>query len=143
MYEIKNLVCLTILLTMTTANAQDLSSHQWNDRIILVLSDTILDEMYQKQILELQNNALGLKERKLIVYHVQPEKFKKELSNSDWNNGTNLYKTYKKTNSRFEFVLIGLDNTVKLQQSEFLTCKKLFSIIDAMPMRQSEMQKKD
>lgn len=138
----KKILCLIVFIIMTNAHSQELSSHQWEDRIILLLTDSHSNETFQKQISELQNNASGLIDRQLIVYQMLPEKYTKGLSNIDWKNDRNLYKTYKKTNSKFEFVLIGLDGSVKVQQSDFLACEKLFSIIDAMPMRRSEIRKK-
>ncbi|WP_345165985.1 DUF4174 domain-containing protein [Algibacter aquimarinus] len=38
-----------------------------------------------------------------------------------------------------ELLLIGLDGGIKLRQSKMLYCKDLFSVIDVMPMRKSEI----
>lgn len=40
----------------------------------------------------------------------------------------------------FLFVLVGKDGGVKLQSSRIVERKRLFAIIDAMPMRRSEMR---
>lgn len=143
MNQLKNLSILILILTMFTSKAQELKPHQWRNRLILIMTDDISNETYQKQISELQTNENGLKERKLIVYQVQDGKFKKDFSSKEWKQSSNLYETYNKTNSGFEVVLIGLDGGVKLRQSKFISCKELFSIIDVMPMRRNEMKKKD
>ncbi len=140
---IKKISLFIVLFTMHTAYSQDLSSHQWKDRIIILLTDDVTDKTYQKQIYELQKNEAGLQERKLIVYHVKPEHLKEGLSSTDWKKASYLFDKHKKTNSGFEFVLVGLDGGIKLQQSEFITCEKLFSIIDKMPMRRIEVRNDD
>lgn len=43
--------------------------------------------------------------------------------------------------SDFRVLLIGLDGGKKLDQTKMLSVKKLFNIIDSMPMRQAEIQK--
>lgn len=138
---INSIPYLILLLTMSAAQSQDISSHKWNDRIVLLLTEDVSNETYQKQVAELKTEEQGLKERKLIVYHLQPDSSKKGLSANQWEKASTLFETYKKTNSGFEFVLIGLDGGIKLQQTEFITSKELFSIIDVMPMRRSEMIK--
>lgn len=45
--------------------------------------------------------------------------------------------------SDFEVILIGLDGGVKLRQTEALETKKLFDLINSVPMRQAEMRKND
>jgi hypothetical protein len=40
----------------------------------------------------------------------------------------------------FEIILIGLDGSIKLKQTELLLTKDLFNIIDAMPIRKSELK---
>ncbi len=127
---------------MGNVNSQDLSSHQWQDRLLVLLVDDIKDETYQKQISELQQSENGLKDRRLIVCHVKPHTYKKGLYTKQWKKATIDITNYKKSTSSFEIILIGLDGGVKLHQSDFLKCEKLFSIIDVMPMRRREMRNK-
>ncbi len=140
---IKSLSILILLFTMINAKSQNLSSHQWKDRIIILLTEDPKNKTYLEQITELKKNESGLQERKLIVYQTQPKQFKQGLSSSDWKSTSDLYDTYKKTTSRFEFVLIGLDGGIKLQESELVSREKLFSVIDKMPMRRNELWKKE
>ena len=128
---------------MGSVQSQDLASHQWKDRVILLFTDDLEDQTYQNQIIELQNCKSGLKDRKLVVYHITPTAYKKGLSSTNWIDTAQKFYSYKKTNSAFEFVLIGLDGGKKVQQSEFMSCKKLFSTIDVMPMRRSEIKHRD
>jgi hypothetical protein len=49
----------------------------------------------------------------------------------------------KENKSGFQVLLIGLDGGVKMDQSEIISCKKLFGTIDSMPMRKAEMIKNE
>ncbi|NNL15890.1 MAG: DUF4174 domain-containing protein [Flavobacteriaceae bacterium] len=124
---------------MHTTHSQNLSDHLWKNRVLLVVSKTLDNSLYLGQIKELKNHEQGLKERKLIAYHITPAKFKKGLENNNWELSKSLYKTYNKSNTEYKIILIGLDGGIKHQQNEVLSCSDLFSIIDGMPMRQQEI----
>ena len=121
-------------------NAQDLSKHQWKDRLILIITEE-KTEKFQQQITELQKHQQGLKERKLVVYKISPERYSTGFQEENWKSSTELYGKYKVKNSDFRVMLIGLDGGEKLEQTEVLSIEKLFNTIDSMPMRQAEMRK--
>lgn len=139
-----NFYCTFLLLIfMVTANAQNLDSHRWDDRVILVLSDDVSNEEFKEQIKVLQENTKGLEERKLVVYQVLPGKFRKGLKGeNEWILNKNLYQKYNPANLEFKVILIGLDGGLKLQEEKLLPVKTIFSTIDSMPMRQAEMKRK-
>ena len=125
------------------ANAQDLNSHLWEDRLLLVLAEDATDENFQNQLKILRENSKGLEERKLVVYQILPGKFKKGLKEeTQWQQNKDLYKKYKPGNSNFQIILVGLDGGQKLKESEVLPVQTIFNTIDAMPMRQAEIRKK-
>lgn len=141
----KILKILFIIISIISSNkgmSQNITSHQWESRVLLVLTDNADTSTFLNQIKELQENENGLKDRKLIVYQIKEDAFSIGLKNEKWQNSLKLYKTYKSTNSSFEVVLIGLDGGIKLRQNYILTCKKLFKTIDVMPMRKSELKRK-
>ena len=121
-------------------NAQDLSKHQWKDRLVLIIAEE-KTEKFQQQLTELQKHQQGLKERKLVVYKILPEKYSTGFEEENWKSSTELYKKYKAEKSNFRVILIGLDGGEKLEQTEVLSVEKLFNTIDSMPMRQAEMRK--
>ena len=59
-----------------------------------------------------------------------------------WRHAEDLFKKFKKTKNGFEIILIGLDGGIKLRQNELLSTRKLFELIDGMPMRQAEIRNK-
>lgn len=53
---------------MTNVNAQDLSSHQWKDRLIFILIKDLSNADYLKQLDALDEGKKALEERKLVIY---------------------------------------------------------------------------
>jgi hypothetical protein len=125
-------------------NSQDLTKHRWESRLILVITSDVDQNEFRNQIVEFSNHIKGLEERKLLVYQISPKAFRIGLDlKSKWQASETRYQEHTMTNNPFEIILIGLDGAVKLRQTEILTSEKLFSIIDAMPMRQSEIRNTD
>ena len=120
--------------------AQDLSKHQWKDRLILIIASKN-NQKFQQQHKELQKEREGLKERKLVIYQILPEKYKTGFKEKNWKKYAELFEAYNGKKSDFRVLLIGLDGGKKLDQTKMLSVKKLFNIIDSMPMRQAEIQK--
>jgi hypothetical protein len=121
-------------------NAQDLSKHQWEDRLFLIIAEE-KNEKFQQQLTELQKHQQGLKERKLVIYQILPEKYTTGFEEKNWKKSSELCHKYKTEKSDFQVILIGLDGGEKLEQTEVLSTERLFNTIDSMPMRQSEMRK--
>ena len=131
---------ILILFLSNTMNAQELVSYRWENRIVLIITNNEKAEKYQNQ-LELLASASGLEERKLIIYRVMPNQFTLGLKDLSWITSSKLYEKYHSIDNGFEVILIGLDGTVKLRQTEILSTEKLFSTIDVMPMRRAELKR--
>jgi len=128
---------------LINVNAQNLSTHQWKNRLILILVNDTPPPELQGQLTEFRTHSVGIKERKLEIYQIQPNQFQRGLNtDNEWINSDELYKKYKSGDTPFEVILIGLDGGIKLTQNDILTCEKLFAIIDAMPMRRRELRRK-
>jgi hypothetical protein len=85
--------------------------------------------MVKQQLELIQKDSNAVKERDLIVTVVPKE--------------SALWDKYKVPGNAFTVILVGKDGTVKHRTTEVLTAKALFAIIDAMPMRRSEMKAKN
>lgn len=120
--------------------AQDLSLHQWENRLLLILSDAQESELAIKQIETLQKDVSGLKERKLVVYRATSKEYLKGLMTGEWNQSEKLHKIYNKSNEAFKVVLIGLDGSVKMTKTSLLYKEELYGKIDSMPMRMNELK---
>lgn len=140
---IAHLILGLLILNCSNMTAQNLKKHQWKNRIIIVLNNSTKNENFKNQISELKSHEKGLKERKLLIYHIEPRRYRIGLNGSDnWVESEKLYQEFGHSDKAFKVILIGLDGGIKLEQNEFLSADKLFSIIDAMPMRKNEIRNK-
>ena len=137
---LKIIVIICFALQPNEIMSQEIASYKWKNRILLVITEDSLNTTFLNQIKELKNHESGLKERKLEVFLVTKEGFTLGLNNNSFKKNTELYKNFNDTNASFKAILIGLDGGVKLTQTDFISCKKLFSIIDVMPMRREEIK---
>ncbi len=133
------IICFLIAMTYTI-QAQDIASHKWKNRLVLILTDDIGNATFENQIQELKEDIDGLNERKLLIYQIDPSRYKIGFNKSDWTASKTLYEKFKEEETTFEVLLIGLDGGIKLRQSELLTREKLYAIIDGMPMRRAEIR---
>lgn len=132
------LYLILTLLPSVSMVAQDLSAHKWNDRLLLILYTENAQYLHQEQMMILQDNIEGLEERKLVIYSVMPDQYKKGMGSDNWIKSSRIHNRYSEEDKEFEVILLGLDGGIKLRQSEILSIEKLFATIDAMPMRRNE-----
>ncbi|MEM6515799.1 MAG: DUF4174 domain-containing protein [Bacteroidota bacterium] len=123
--------------------SQNLKEHEWKNRVVLILKNSSKNEIFENQLTVLKLNKDGLRERKIIVYSIEPTKYQRG-TDPDENEffSTKLYQKFNEQNKDFKIVLIGLDGFVKLEQSEFLPIETLFAKIDTMPVRRNELNTK-
>lgn len=138
----KIIVSFCIFLSFSKSYNQDLEKHQWQNRVLLILTNDIDSDIFNTQVQSFEDYSKELSERKLIVYKVVPVDYKLINKDNTWINNQIIFNRYKQTNNVFEVILLGLDGGVKLRQSFYLTPEKLFTIIDGMPMRRSEIKSK-
>lgn len=136
------IVFIFVLFFVSNLVGQNLDKYHWKNRILLVFTDDKNDDKFLQQVEILARNKKGLAERKLKVYQFCNNQFSVDFS-EDWIASTISSNTYKRKSEDFKIVLIGLDGGVKLNQSKVLSTEKLFTIIDGMPMRRSEIKYKN
>lgn len=132
---------LILVLLSTGVQAQSLQEHRWKNRIVLIVAKQQTD-LVQKQWQALRNQPEALKERKLLVYLLKPNTTI-DIANQTLNHNTTVYQKFSSKQAEFNFVLIGLDGGVKFTAQSFVSTKKLFSMIDGMPMRKAEIKRKN
>ncbi len=114
-------LCLILMIAIPMSFADGskessphMSKYQWKNRVLLVAASNEKDNQYREQAAALMSVYLGLLERDLIVLT--------RFGHPD-----------------FSITLIGKDGGVKLKRDEILSTAELFAVIDAMPMRRTEM----
>lgn len=115
---------------------QNIKKHQWKNRVLIVFTDDLQNDVYNNQLLILEEHPKELLERKLVVYCFTKSKYSYNFR-GDWKSSTK----FKNEKADFKILLIGLDGGVKLEQTQYLSTEKLFTIIDGMPMRKRELKK--
>jgi len=133
---------ITMILISSSTYSQELRKHEWKNRIIVILTSDNQNAKYNEQLETFENETEGFKERKLVVYHATPTKYKTGFQKNNWKKSSQLYDRFKQSDSDFEIILLGLDGGVKLRQENLLTVRKLYGTIDAMPMRRREIESK-
>ena len=125
--------------------AADLDSlfeaHRWRNRVLLVFAPTPDSLQLEEQIKRFSAGQAGLTERDLVVWQLvnESETAIRDGTDSDLSPAA-FYDRFSVENDIFTVILLGKDGTEKLSQTKPVTIEDLFALIDAMPMRQREMQ---
>ncbi|MBC8769333.1 DUF4174 domain-containing protein [Arenibacter sp. BSSL-BM3] len=136
------------ILMINHATSQDLKEHQWENRVVLIVSQNEDSMEFQHQIAEFNRLPKELMTRKMLIYEVLPGRYR-IMNNqikgkeNEWITSTTLFDKFANKEEDFKVVLIGLDGGIKLEKTEVLTTTELFGTIDAMPMRRAEMKNKN
>ena len=143
--SIKTFLLILGLFALTKLNGQNMDSHKWNNRIIIVSKSIETSNKYQIQIQNLRSKKEELKDRKIVLYEIDNNKyrftdFQNSSNNDSWNEISEIDLIKFKNRTDFEISLIGLDGGIKLKSNELVNTKELFDLIDSMPMRKYEME---
>ena len=122
-----------------TVSAQQLMEHRWNDRVLLLYTDDLDNPEYERQIRELKRDWQGVEDRRIVVYTILKEGYARGLPAEFW---VRKASARKLPATGFYLELVGLDGGTKLQKEHYQPIADLWSLIDGMPMRRSELSKK-
>ena len=141
-------ICFLLMgcLSFIVMEGQNLEDHKCENRILIVKTSDIQSKKYREQLKEFDDAAEALKDRKFVVYHIIGEDFDSvdytnPALNTSGKTSQVLSSKVFNENLNFEVILVGLDGSIKLQQIEVIKKEALFDIVDAMPMRSSEMRR--
>ena len=113
---------------------EKMQSLAWKNRVIVLYAPDANSKEFRQQKQILAEKTKELKERDLVVI----ECVGKTLSAEDKNY---VAHHFMHDMSGFGVWLVGKDGGTKLSKTEPVTTEKFFSLIDSMPMRQSEMKR--
>ncbi len=132
------LVCLCMLLACQgPLQAQELDAYRWQHRLLLVFASDSSDASLLAQNLALASVAEGMQERDLLLLSIHPG----GSENFTASTCARLYRRFGVAEGDFSVMLIGKDGGEKYRANQPILPELLFGLIDAMPMRQSEMRK--
>ena len=121
-----------LTLVMTENRAQD--SYKWKNRVIILKYSPSDSSSYITQKEIFSSDPEGFKDRDLVIVPLSEAIEKRLLPLAELEAPI--------SDSNFRFFLRGKDGGLKYKQDEPVSREKLYAIIDAMPMRKSEMKKK-
>ncbi len=135
---------MLLLLCMSCSRADVgtmFEDYLWQNRLVLVFSPRANDERLTQQREFLTEAANGLKTRDIIQW----EFVYLDSVNVDGQQKVHLstkpfYNEFDIGIRDFAVILIGKDGEVKHRTDKPIASQELFSIIDAMPMRQGEIE---
>ena len=129
------------LAAMPVLAAADLSAVQWENRVLVLFGDAD-DARYGEQQGLLDAVRDGLAERDMLVLGVTGQSVTTLFGNLSGFDADAVRHTAGANSAEpFEAVLIGKDGGVKQRWTTPVSPDALFAIIDAMPMRASEMRR--
>ena len=132
-----------ILMAPLSTKAQDLADYQWQNRLVLILTEDSSNPDFQEQVRAFQAAEEDLQDLRIVVFQALPQRYirgTQQLPN--WISGDQLYESYKSRGSSFEFLLLGLDGDIKLRRHRVVTLDELYELINTMPMRRAELRRR-
>lgn len=141
-------IVLVFMSTSTRAQGINLAAYEWQNRIVLVVTDDGNSPKYLQQLQEFENDNEGFSERKLLVFDIQKDKYRKISYSGATKNVGNwrfydiLFEMFARKDIPFSVILIGLDGGIKrVYKNEVLPKETLFAVIDGMFLRQQELER--
>jgi hypothetical protein len=122
------------------ANAQNIADFKWKKRLLILVANSVEDTSLKQQLRAFTSEGSHIKERDLVLILM-------DKNHIYFDNGQisqlSLPETYRVLQLEKDFtglVLVGKDGGVKLKTPFPVLPNKVFDLIDAMPMRKSELK---
>jgi len=142
------LFIFTVFISLKSVAQFGFEDYEWKNRIVLIVTDDESSPKYLEQLQEFENDNEGFSERKLLVFDIQKDKYRKiSFSGAtkqvgNWRLYNILYEMFSREEVPFSVLLIGLDGGIKkVYKNEVLPKETLFEIIDGMFLRRQELEK--
>lgn len=121
-----------------------LREYRWKNRLVLIFSVDSSHKQSIAQLDELNGVKDGLDERELLTFLVRKDRVTDQGNQSvSAINAVSLRNQFSIEQEEFAVLLIGKDGGVKLRSKEKVSAVDLFALIDGMPMRSSEIRRKN
>ena len=125
-----------------------LGAHRWEHRLLFVFSPSETHEALQTQMKALAAHDAGVRDRDLRILTIVAEGTSRIHASAQTDGRPVAETAVRRLRDRFDVptdavrvILVGKDGTEKRREGEAVSVRALFDQIDAMPMRQREMQR--
>lgn len=136
------LIGFVILLQNSNAQQMNLNSFKWKNRLLIIKYSEQNTSMLREQLDLLRNKSKELSERKLLLIELNEKGYQMVDKKVEFVKDSLAFKSFNLPNHKFHVLLIGLDGGIKYETTSPISPDELFSIIDKMPMRRSELKNK-
>jgi hypothetical protein len=123
------------------ADMQPLAPHAGKHRPVVVFAPGPEHETFERQMEAFETDQPGLEERDIVVYRVFENTEPRGPGETQSQDVAEALRERFQPSESFTVVLVGKDTTEKLHSEDLLSVEELFDTIDAMPMRQREIQR--
>ena len=121
----------------------NLSSQKWKNRVLLVFAPSVDNHIYQQQMQLLQKHNRDFADRDLVLVQVlATDESYANRQPIDESSAAKLRESFGVDKGNFRVILVGKDGGVKRSDATPVQATAIFEEIDAMPMRQQEMQQR-
>ncbi|UCH47326.1 MAG: DUF4174 domain-containing protein [Betaproteobacteria bacterium] len=129
--------------TLTLAQSNPLSQYRWKNRPLLVFAEDADDRNTQETREALRASACELTDRDMVIGWIL-ERGESRLGATPIDSRTaNALRSHLQVREgNFAAVLVGKDGGVKARYAKAPNLEEVFSLIDGMPMRRSEMRER-
>ncbi len=118
-----------------------LKKYQWQKRVLLVFTPSATQPAGKLQLEKLRAVTSELADRDILLITVTGNQA--AGGGLHINAAPALLQIYNVPTKDFGLILIGKDGGEKYRSSKVIDPETIFNLVDAMPMRQSEMNKQD
>jgi hypothetical protein len=121
----------------------DLSSYTWKNRLLFIFAPSSNDPNYESLREEIQTRKLDVADRDMLVFKVF-ETGESRFDDAPLSKDSTefLRQKFSIKPGQFAILLIGKDGGEKLRRESKVDLAEIFSVIDAMPMRQQEIRER-
>ncbi|MFT5737882.1 MAG: hypothetical protein ACJAU2_000465 [Maribacter sp.] len=121
-------------------HGQNIADYQWKNRLVFLVDDTIKTPVMRSQFKLFLKQADALEDREILIIQLTPKEVvvynraENKLSPAAAYHHLSISKGFKGV------LLVGKDGGVKLKRTFEVQPDVIFSLIDGMPLRKSELK---
>lgn len=134
------ILTLVAMANPKSSNAQSLNDYQWKNRILILVDATPETDALESQLDELTSDKKALEERDLIIFRVTPDAVYDSDGSPSQLKSKKIYDEFNLDSDFAGTVLVGKDGGSKQEELFEVSARKIFDLIDGMPMRRAEMR---
>jgi hypothetical protein len=125
---------------LLASHAEAMTRYLWEKRPLIIFAPTGDTAVLQRQRALLGAALPQMRKRDMVVIYVIGNDVRAILGDVPDLTSQQLRQRYDVPYTAFRTLLVGKDGGVKLRSWQVVTTRRLFSLIDAMPMRMEEME---